>query len=230
LGVDNHRDTLGYLNSIGIRDIQSGHQLGDEGKNKYTYLDTSDKLGFICEIVDISPDFIKPKPDYWYPNERDANFKPIFIMVAHIGIVVRSISEKIRQYSHLFGLSCLRIEELSSVNIKDMHVYGEKRDYSAKVALCNLGNIKIKLIEPLNASIYSDFYDRYGEGVIHHICMEVADFKQALRFFKLKGIEVIQSGTYMGRSNYAYLSTSDDINFITEIIDKKSIEKKNISP
>ncbi|GAI04932.1 unnamed protein product, partial [marine sediment metagenome] len=68
--------------------------------------------------------------------------------------------EKIKVYSELFGVKCWHAEEFSSENVDDMHVYGKRKDYSIKVALCNLGNVRIKLIEPLDESMFSDFYSK----------------------------------------------------------------------
>jgi methylmalonyl-CoA/ethylmalonyl-CoA epimerase len=219
LGVDSYKEAMDHLTSIGIEVIQSGHQLGDRGKNIYTYLDARSTLGFIVEIVDVSPDFIKPGPDYWYPENENDIPRPIFKKLTHIGIVVKDLSKKVKLYSKLFGMNCLHIEQFSSDNVSDMHVYGERRDYSVNIAFFNLENINIKLIEPLDDSIFSQFHDRYGEGVIHHLGMEVVDYEKDLEFLNSKGIKVIQSGKYLNKIRFSYLNTNDDINYITEIIE-----------
>lgn len=97
-----------------------------------------------------------------------------------------------------------------------MYLYGGKIDYSMNVAFCSIGNVQFELIEPITDSIYTKFYDRYGEGILHHLKMEVQNYESALKFFKSKEIEVIMSGNHLGRK-YSYLSTSRDIGFIAEI-------------
>lgn len=93
----------------------------------------------------------------------------------------------------------------------------KKKDYSVKIGFYTLGNVQFKLIEPLSDSIFNDFYDEYGEGVIHHLGMEINDYEDVLGFLKSKGVETIQSGIHSDGIKYSYVSTDSDINFIIEI-------------
>lgn len=77
-GVENYFDVIEDFTSIGITVIQLGHQLDNEGKNMYTYLDTRESLGFIIELVNVTPDFIKPNPDHWFPKNKKLVSKSIF--------------------------------------------------------------------------------------------------------------------------------------------------------
>ena len=93
------------------------------------------------------------------------------------------------------------------------------KNYSMEIAYCKVGNVYIKLIKPIEESIFSEFYDRYGEDVIHHLKMEVDNYKNTLDFFKSIKINVIQSGSYLEKYRYSFLSTNKDINYIVEIVD-----------
>jgi hypothetical protein len=219
LGVHNYQKILEYFSNNGIKEIQSGHQLGDKGENVYTYLDSRSTLGFIAEIVKVSPDFIKPQPDYWYPEDNSDIPEPVFKRLTNIGIVVRDLSKKIEQYENLYGLRCECVKQFNFDNIADMYVYDRRKDYSASIAFFNLENVQIKLIEAHDDSIFSQFYDRFGEGIVHHLGMEVDNYQKTLGQLKSKGIMVIQSGKYLDKLSYSYLQTSDDLNFITEIIE-----------
>ena len=221
LGVDNYYDALKYMESLGIKIIQMGHQLGNKGKNMYTYLDTAESLGFIIEVVNVERDFIKPKPDYWFPDNKEVVPKPIFLRPSHVGIVVKDLAYKIKQYKDLFGLKPWTVKEFSNLNVADMYVYGKKKDYALKVGFYSLKNVQVKLIEPLSESIFSDFYSKYGEGIIHHLGMSVEDYNSALTCLKSKDIKIIQSGCYQDKFKYSYLSTGKDLNFIIEIVDCK---------
>ncbi|MCL5073218.1 MAG: hypothetical protein M1308_20365, partial [Actinobacteria bacterium] len=66
-------------------------------------------------------------------------------------------------------------------------------------------------------SIFSEFYEKYGEGIIHHLGMKVDNYDYVLKNLKSKGLEILQSGNYLGKINYSYISTGSDINFIIEI-------------
>ena len=217
LGVDDYFKAIDFFKSNGIKVIQHGEQSGDGGKNIYTYLDTSNSLGFIIEVVQVTSDFIKPKPDYWFPLNKKILPISVFRKVFRIGIVVKNLDKKIKEYKNLFGLDSMVAKDFNFKNISDMHIYGRKKNYEIKAGFFMLGNVQIVLIEPLSESIYSDFLKRYGEGVVHHLGMEVEDYDKALIFFKSKGIEVIQSGNYSNKLRYSYLSTSSDLSYIVEI-------------
>lgn len=222
LAVDNYWHALEYLESLGIEIIQVGHQLGDKGKSMYTYLDTSDTLGFIIEVINIEKDFLKPQPDRWFPSEKETIPKPVFIRPNKVGIVVKDLSSKIEQYTELFGLQPWAVKEFNSTNVTNMTLYDKKKGYAAKVGFYILGNVLLKLIEPLTDSIFSDFYDKYGEGVIHHLGMEIEDYNKVLKLLKSKDIKIIQSGCYQDKTRYSYFSTDGDLNFIVEITEKNN--------
>jgi len=154
--------------------------------NKYNYLSTSDSLSFILEIVDISSDFIKPGPDYWFPKEKEGIPLPVFKGISQVGIVVDNLKEKIRKYEDTYNIGPWHIEEYNSDNIKDMFVYENRKDYSMKIAFCVLGNIQFKLIEPLDESIYSEFYNRYEGKLIHHLRMDVDDYHGVLNYLRIR--------------------------------------------
>jgi hypothetical protein len=209
LGVDDYGKALESLKTRNIKDIQSGHQLGDKGKNIYTYVDSYKKLGFITEIVHITEDFIKPAPEYWYPS-RHSQFVPVFIRPSAVGVVVRDVEAKIRDYYDL------------NIGPWEIHDFKEESSLSfkAKMAFCRLGNVLFKLIEPKSASIFSDFLEKSREN-IHHLKMEVNDYEKALKYLQSKGVNVILSGSYKDEINFSFLDTDKHINFITEISDKK---------
>jgi len=217
--VDNYHEVLDYLMSNGIGVLQSGCQLGKSGKNIYSYLDTSCSLGFILEIVDVSDNFIKPKPDYWYPKYEKKIPNPVFKRPTQIGIVVKDLKEKVEYYTDIYGIKPWYIKRFNSRNVSDMYINGRMKNYSMEIAYCKVGNVYIKLIKPIEESIFSEFYDRYGEDVIHHLKMEVDNYKNTLDFFKSIKINVIQSGSYLEKYRYSFLSTNKDINYIVEIVD-----------
>ena len=217
LEVADYFKVIEFFKSNGIKIIQHGEQLGDKGKNIYTYLDTSNTLGFIIELVQVTKDFIKPKPDYWFPLNKKILLDPIFKNVVRLGIVIKNLENKMKEYKNLFGLDAVVVKEFNYKNTGEMYIYGRKKNYEIKACFYELGNAQIVLIEPLSESIYSDFLKKYGEGVIHHLGMEVEDYEKALNFFKSKGIKVIQSGNYLNKLRYSYLSTNSDLSYIVEI-------------
>ena len=217
LKVDNYTGALRYFKLKGIEVLQLGYQLGIKGKNKYAYLSTDSMLGFITEIADVSYDFIKPDPDYWYPCKKEKIQKSIFVKPIQIGLVVENLKNRIKQYSEFIGIQDWHIEKYDSDNVNDMFAHGKRKNYSMNIAFYRLGNLQIKLIEPISDSIYSEFIDKYGDKVIHHLKMEVENYNDAIVFFKSNGLNILQSGKYLNKIKFSYLNTSEDLGFITEI-------------
>lgn len=224
LEVSDYFEAFEYFKSNGIKVIQHGKQLGDKGKNIYTYFDTRDVLGFIIEIVKITPDFIKPKPEYWFPKDEKISKNPFFKRVFKVGLVVKDLDAAIEKYKDLLGFNSWTVKEFNNKNLSDMSIYGKKNDYSVKVGYYKLGNVELALTEPLSKSIFSDFLEKYGENVVSYLGMEVENYNNALTFLNSKNIKIIQSGNYLNNQKYSYFSTNNDLNFIVEIAEsKKSI-------
>ena len=71
-------------------------------------------------------------------------------------------------------------------------------------------------INPVSSSIYEDFYEKYGEGVVHHLKLDVNDTKTTLNSIKEKGVDMIQSGNQLGDSGenqYYYVDTQKKLAF-----------------
>jgi len=216
LGVNDYKETLNFFNRKNIDLIQVGHQLGGPGKNIFHFFDTQEKLGFITEIVSVTEDFIKPQPDYWFPSET-YNLSPSITRPSMVGIVVKNIEEKIKDYEIL---------SIKSWQIKD---FNSENDLSIKVkmAFCRLGNIVIKLIEPVSDSIFYDFLSKNGEG-IHHIKMEVDNYEKTLEYLLKKDLKIIYSDNYKGEINFSFLDSDKHFNFIIELSDRKLTENSAV--
>ena len=219
LEVNDYRSSLDYIKSLDINVLQHGEQQGKCGKNIYTYLDTKQSLGFISEIVNITKDFIKPEPEYWYTNKELDVIKPFFVKPTQIGIITKDLEKKINQFTEFFNLKLIAIKNYSNKNINNMYVHGKPINYSMKIAFFELGNVILKIIEPLESSIFTEFYDKYGEGVIHHLRMGINDYAKVSKILQLQGVKVLQSGLYCNAVKFAFFETNKDINFTTEIID-----------
>jgi len=222
LEVNDYRSALDYIKSLSINVLQHGEQLGKCGKNTYTYLDSKESLGFISEIANITEDFIKPEPEYWYTTKELNDLKLFFVKPIQIGIITRDLEKKISQLTEFFNLKLIALKSYSNKNINDMYVHEKPKNYSMRIAFFDLGNVVLKIIEPSGSSIFTEFYDKYGEGVIHHLRMEVKSYTRAIDFLQLQSIKILQSGLYRNTINFAFFETNKDINFITEIVDNNA--------
>jgi methylmalonyl-CoA/ethylmalonyl-CoA epimerase len=208
-GVNSYREALRFLDLKNIETIQVGNQQGDAGKNMINFLLTQKEFGFITEIVYVTKNFIKPKPDFWFPEGRN-DYKPIFIKPSIIGIVTKNIENRIKKYEE-FGIGPWQVKN-----------FGRESDLKikAKMAFCRLENIILKLIEPQSDSIFYEHLLKHGEG-IHHLKMEISDYAMTLKYLLSKGLNIIYSDSYQDKINFSYLDTDKHINFIVEISDQE---------
>ncbi len=136
-----------------------------------------------------------------------------------IGIVVKDVEKSVQTWEEVYGIGPWQVigEEGSSL-VTEMKVWGESRDYSAKVAICNVGDVEIELLQPTDdISDYARFLKEHGEG-IHHLAVEEdkAEFNQLMNTRK---IPEITSGVIDGFGKYMYFDTRGDLGFIAEIYD-----------
>lgn len=107
--------------------------------------------------------------------------------LSHIGIAVKSISNQIHYYKDILGLPYLGEEIVS--------------DQKVKVALFQLGDSRIELLEPTSdESPVARFIEKKGEG-IHHIALNVENCSEALKKAAENGLQLIDEQPRRGADN-----------------------------
>jgi methylmalonyl-CoA epimerase len=97
--------------------------------------------------------------------------------IDHIGIAVKNINEAKAFYENNLGLKSLGEETV--------------KDQKVKAAIFECGDIRIELLEPLDAnSPITKFLDKKGNG-IHHIAIQVDDIESELKELKKQGVNFI---------------------------------------
>ena len=145
----------------------------------------------------------------------------MFKDTTQIAIVVRDLYQAMETYVEEYGIGPWEIFNFNPETGSDMVVHDEPVDYSMRVAMAMVGNVQWELIEPLDdSSIYAEFLESHGGG-LHHVCVTVNDYDDALATLRSKGHSVLQAGSYKG-ATFAYVSTDRDLGVITEIVDEPS--------
>ena len=104
--------------------------------------------------------------------------------VHHVALVVRSIEAS-------FGLwrDALALDLETVLDIPDDRV---------RIAFLGVGESKIELVEPTDATTgVARFLEAKGEG-FHHVCFEVPNLAEALLRLEIDGIELIDSAPRRG--------------------------------
>jgi methylmalonyl-CoA epimerase len=91
----------------------------------------------------------------------------------HVAVAVDKVDEALKFYRETLGL-----EEIEVMTLEDRGL---------KVALVKAGLSEIELLEPLDENgTVARFLDRRGPG-LHHICFEVDDVEQSMRYYEGRG-------------------------------------------
>ena len=119
------------------------------------------------------------------------------------------------------GIGPWRLYEFGPDTVSDQTYMGQPARYKMKLALAFSGTMMWEIIEPVDGpSIYHEFLRDHGEG-IHHVGMGCNNIPYAERVatYKARGLQLIQSGTWMGRVPYAYFGSEGLISTTGEIFD-----------
>jgi methylmalonyl-CoA/ethylmalonyl-CoA epimerase len=129
------------------------------------------------------------------------------MVIDHIGIVVRSLEEGVRQWEELFGY------RQSSATVTNT------RQKVRVVFLSKPDSIIVKLVEPSGPDSPVAGYARKGGG-LHHLCFRCGDLKTEIPALKAKGTRFVvppQPGEAFGNHDIAFFLADGGLN--VELID-----------
>ncbi len=130
--------------------------------------------------------------------------------IEHIGIAVKNLSQAVKYYEEVLGLTCYAVEEV--------------HDQKVKTAFFRIGQTKIELLESTDPEgPVAKFIEKRGEGV-HHIAFAVGDVEKALDEVRQKNIRLIDEKPRKGAEglDIAFLHPRSTFGVLTELCgDKK---------
>ena len=127
------------------------------------------------------------------------------------------------QYWKAFGIGPWHFYTYGPPLVKTMSYRGKTTTYRMRIALSNIGPLRIELIQPLEGdTVYSEFVKQHGYG-IHHLGLLVSNMKDAMEKAAAAGLEMTMDGSGFGRDgdgHYAYLETEALIGTTLELIER----------
>jgi len=129
------------------------------------------------------------------------------MVIDHIGIVVPSLEEGIRQWEQLFGYR------------KNSGIVTNSRQKVRVVFLAKQDSLTVKLVEPSEASSPVASFARRGGG-LHHLCFRCDSLNAEIPLLKEKGARFIvppQPGEAFGNRDIAFFLAQNNLN--CELID-----------
>ncbi len=143
--------------------------------------------------------------------------------IAQICVIVPDLDEAVENYWKVFGIGPWTFYTYGKPLVKRMTRLGRPCEYRMRVALANVGPMRIELIEPLEGdTVYSEFVEKHGYGV-HHVGVLIEEMATALEQAEEAGLEMTQDGAGFGPDgdgHYAYLATEDLIGTTIELIER----------
>lgn len=122
-----------------------------------------------------------------------------------VGVVVKDIDKTIE---YLSSLGIGPFKPLHRPPMVERKVRGKLADYKLKIALAQLGQLELELIQPVEGEcVQKEFLENKGEG-IHHLGIYVDDLNKEVAELGKHGVKVIQSGRRATGDGFAYLGTS----------------------
>lgn len=149
--------------------------------------------------------------------------------VAQVAILVKDLDKAVENYWTMFGIGPWHFYTYGKPLVKQMSYHGRTADYKMRIALSQIGPLRIELIEAKEGdSIYADFIKEHGYGV-HHLGILVDDMKDALTQTDSAGLNIIQDGSGFGLDgdgHYAYLDTEEALGVTLELIQRPKARVK----
>lgn len=150
--------------------------------------------------------------------------------IAQICLVVKDLDATVERFWTRFGIGPWHFYTYGKPLVKRMTRHGQQSEYRMRVALANVGPMRIELIEPMEGdTVYQEFLDKHGEGV-QHLGVLVDDMEQALASAADRGLTMTQDGAGFGLDgdgHYAYLDTEDLVGVTLELIERP---KRRVPP
>ena len=117
--------------------------------------------------------------------------------ITQIAFVVEDLEDGMDRFGGLLGVEPWEIYRFEPPKLTDRTYHGESHEYSMALALTEVADTMVELIEPLEGeSIYTEHLDEHGEGLHHVGCFAFDDVDSVIDEFESAGMGVIQSGTF----------------------------------
>jgi catechol 2,3-dioxygenase-like lactoylglutathione lyase family enzyme len=138
-----------------------------------------------------------------------------------IGIVVRDLDAAIARHDAVIGAGEWLVVENGPQNLHGLHVRGEPREFSMRLALRG-SNPQLELLQPVDGDdILRDWLDRHGEG-LHHLGVLVESVDDTIAAMQARGIACVQHGYGFGADGsgaFAYFDTEAELGYLIEAIE-----------
>jgi methylmalonyl-CoA/ethylmalonyl-CoA epimerase len=143
--------------------------------------------------------------------------------VLQIAVVTADLDRAIQVWTEKYGVEPWRVTTYDREAVSDWTRDGRPVDYELRIAIANIGDFMIELVEPVSGeSPWSRSLSEHGGADhLHHVlcAYETNDFATGIDDFRRKGVPVEASGDMPGRGiSWAFLDSEPDLGFRLEFV------------
>jgi catechol 2,3-dioxygenase-like lactoylglutathione lyase family enzyme len=143
--------------------------------------------------------------------------------VAQVGFIVKDLDAAVENWVKLFGVGPWHFYTYGKPLVRKMSYHGKPVEHRMRLALANIGPLRIELIQPLEGdTVYADFVREHGYGM-HHFGLLTDDMEASLAQARAAGLAMIMDGAGFGKDgdgHYAYLDTEAALGTTIELIER----------
>lgn len=139
--------------------------------------------------------------------------------IVQVGIVVADAARTVRNYSRLFGLGPWTFLDMTATDVVLHNQRLADSDGCVRVAMANIGDIQIELLQPLyGLGTHMEFLRQRGEG-IHHVSFGTVDnYDEAVSALQQQGVGIEMQGKLGGAIAFSYMDTCRELGTIFEFV------------
>ena len=138
------------------------------------------------------------------------------LKIHHICYIFQKPEKHAEMMESLFNIPKFQFSE----DLDHAAIYrGRDTKFSIKMGVSRCLSTTIEIFQWLKGdSVYKEFVDSQKEG-LHHFGVIVDDLQKYVDNFQKKGIDLVQSGIFPPRMNYAYMDTAEIFGAVIELIE-----------
>jgi methylmalonyl-CoA/ethylmalonyl-CoA epimerase len=152
---------------------------------------------------------------------------PAFTSINHICVVTADLDRAVRTWADRYGIGPWRLYRYDTSNMA-ARVGGQPVEFEMRVALCQLANARVELIQPLDDDLspYArSLQEHSGADHIHHVRFDVASYDEIAAQLRRLGADTIFDAAFRPGAGGAgerlaatYFDTADDLGFTVEVV------------
>lgn len=149
--------------------------------------------------------------------------------IDQVALVVTDLDAAVRHYHRLLGIGPWTGFRFEPPALEAPTYRGEAVDHGMRLALADLGDLAVELIEPTRGpTVYEDHLRERGPGLHHvaHFADDQREFDELTTSLRDAGLAVVQSGRFEG-ATFRYFDATDRLGLLLELVYREDVDDRD---